>query len=161
MMSLAIFLKKCASLRRLVDHELETVAVGLGRHEIVALAQPAGLDEGADLLREHALQPVALDGLEQRVEVPLLGGADGLAVGPALDALDGEEAGAHAVHDVVERVGRVVGPVHDLALDALEVVERLAAHERPGDLRPAEDPVAHRGLRVVEKWLGGGVANSV
>ena len=34
--------------------------------------------------------------------------------------LDRKEARLHPVHDVVERIRRVVGPVHDLALDALE-----------------------------------------
>ena len=34
---------------------------------------------------------VAPDGVKQVVEVPLLGGADRLTVGPAFDALDGQE----------------------------------------------------------------------
>ena len=46
-----------------------------------------------------------------------------MASGPFGDAANGEIAGMDVVHEVVERVGGVVGPIHNLAFDALELVE--------------------------------------
>ena len=51
------------------------------------------MDERADLVGEGVLQPVTPDGIVERIKVPLLGGADRLTVGPAFDALDGQETG--------------------------------------------------------------------
>ncbi len=81
----------------------------------------------------------------------LFRGADGLVVGPVLDFFHGQEASLHPVHDVVERIGRVVRPVHDLALDALELVERLTLAQRARNGGTVEHEIAVNPLRVVKE----------
>ena len=60
------FLEKCRLALGLGrHHEFEAVAVGLGRHEMRALAQPTRLDKPADFHRENVFEPVAADRIEQ------------------------------------------------------------------------------------------------
>lgn len=50
----------------------------------------AGLNKSTDFARKGIFQFIPFDGLNQRIEMALLRGSDGLPIGPALDALDGE-----------------------------------------------------------------------
>ena len=134
-----------------VDDELEAVPVRQPRHEIVALADPAGRDEGADPRREDPLEPVRTDRVQELVHEPQARRVRDVARRPPLDPVNREEARLHAVDDVVERIRRVVGPVHDLALDALESVQLLARAKAPRDPRSAEHKIEDVPLGVVEE----------
>ena len=51
-----------------------------------------------------------------------------LGIAPPLQVLEPHQAGQHAVLEVVDGVRHVVGPVHDLRLEALAAVRRLAEY---------------------------------
>jgi hypothetical protein len=70
---------------------------------------------------------------------------------PGFDALDRQEARARAVDDVVQRIGRVVRPVHDLALDALEGVPGPRHVRQVRRVDALEGPAPLRLLLVVEE----------
>jgi hypothetical protein len=74
-----------------------------------------------------------------------------IGVRPGLDPVDRQEARLDPVGYVVDRVCGVVRPVHDLALDALEGVQRLSGPQAPGHPGPPEHKGAHPLLGVVKE----------
>ena len=74
---------------------------------------------------------------------------------PVLQAFPGDETGMDAVDDVVERIGGVVCPVHDLALHAAETVEGVTRGEFRRHRAPFENEVEIRLLVVVEEMTTG------
>ena len=57
-----------------------------------------------------------------------------LVGGPFAQAADADVAGVDAVDDVVQGIGGVIGPIHDLALDAFELVEGVGVWSSGGRL---------------------------
>src|SRR5690606_38627172 len=114
---------------------------------------PAGLNETADARTEYALESVGPDGMKQPVEMLLFLRPDCLFGGPFLHPLHGEKSRFHAVDDVVDRVSRVVRPIHDLAFDAFEQVEAFAAMQHLGYGGPAKNIIPAGLLRVIQKMV--------
>ncbi len=65
----------------------------------------------------------------------------------------GDETRLDTVEDVVQAVGTVVCPVHDLALDAFAGVEFGDGRKGWGVVGVAEDELAEANLIIIEKMV--------
>ena len=72
---------------------------------------------------------------------------------PALDRFQCQEIGIVAIRNVVQRIGRIVRPVHDLAFDRLAAIPIPARRQFRRKFLVAQRPVQKRLLRVVEKVM--------
>ncbi len=106
-----------------VNLQLEGMAIGLLAEGAAARGEGTGVNEMSDAGSEIRFVAVFADDGAQGFKMGFFGFAQILACGPFRDTANGEIAGMDAVHDIVERVGGVIGPIHDLAFDALELVE--------------------------------------
>ena len=103
--------------RVLVDDELVAVAVGEVAEEIGLRFEASRADVVADAFADEGIDAALADGADEVAKRCSFTGWLIATLGPGFDFFDVEESGADAVGEVVERVGRVVGPVHHLALD--------------------------------------------
>ncbi len=113
-------------------------------------------DELPDLAAEHALDALLANGAEEFLDVGALGVGEGrgLLTSPALYFLEVEETDMNAIDEVVQAVGGVVSPVHDLTFDRTKAV---ACFARPfaADLVPgiAKDKGEPGFLRVIDEMV--------
>ena len=131
------------------DDQFEAVAVRRRAHKIRPLAQPTRRDKCPDLRREHILQSVAAHGREQPVEPRLPLRIERLVRRPSLDALHRQKPSLHPVDDVIERVSRIVRPVHDLALHTFERIQFFSAVHLRWDRLGPKNKTPNRPLRII------------
>ncbi len=135
------------------DGEVKGVAVGAIAEEPAAWGERAAMHKAADACTEMGLVAIFADDLAELFDecgfvcVEILRGC------PFGDAADVDVAGVDAVDDIVERVGGVVCPVHDLTLDTFKSVERFGGIERCRDFKAAEYGAAPMGLLVVDEMI--------
>ena len=149
------FLVECRfALRARGDDEFKPVAVRLRRHKIRPLAQPTCRDESTDLLRKYVLQSITPNRYAQLVEPTLPLRINRLTRRPSLDALNRKKTRLHPVDDIVQRIRRIVRPIHNLALNTFERVELFSTMQCRRNLGVAKNKVTVPLLPVVEKVLG-------
>lgn len=124
-----------------VDDQLPLMAAGEGAEMIVGGSEAAGPDVLTDATAEPGFHPLITHGLEQELEVFRLDGVEGLVGGPGFEFLKGDEAGLNGISEVVDGIGGVVGPVHDLAFDAAEIIAGLPWGEMGGEGLVVEDKI--------------------
>ncbi len=143
------------------DGQVKGVAVSAVAEEAAAWREGAAVHEATDACAEVRLVAVFTDDLAELVDQRGLCGVEVLACGPFGNAADIDVAGVDAVDDVVQRVGGIIGPVHDLAFDTFEAVECFRSAERFWGLLAAKDAAAPMGLLVVDEVVLGIVGRAV
>ena len=103
--------------RVFVDDELVAVAVGEVAEEIGLRFEACRADVVADAFADEGVDAALANGADEVAKGSGFTDRVIAALGPCFDFFDVEKSGADAVGEIVERVGRVVGPVHHLALD--------------------------------------------
>ncbi len=76
----------------------------------------------ANVTVQPGLDTALADGFAKKSDVICLGGRLGAGFGPLFESRHGNKTRMDAVGDVIETVGGVVRPVHDLALNAFKAV---------------------------------------
>jgi len=107
------------------DGEVAGVTVGAVTEEAAAWREGAAVYEATDACAEVRLVAVFADDLAELVDQRGLCGVEVLGCGPFGNATNVDVARVNAVDDVVQRVGGIIGPVHDLAFNTFKRVERL------------------------------------
>jgi hypothetical protein len=133
------------------------VSVGAVAEKPAALRECAPMHEATDACAEVGLVAIFADDLAELFDERGFVGIEILGGCPFGDAADVDVAGMDAVDDVVERVGGVVGPVHDLALDAFKGVERFGVVQFLWDFVAAKNGAAPVFLLVVDEVVFGEV----
>ena len=120
-----------------------------------------GLDVFADALADEWIDAAAADGAYEIAEGGAVGIGDAVGVRPGFDFLNMEESGTDAVGEVVEGVGGIVCPVHDLALDGFEGVAGFSGGELGGEVDAVGCPIEVADLGVVDEVIFGWGAGCV
>jgi len=105
--------------------EVAGVTVGAVTEEAAAWCEGAAVHKAPDACAKVRFVAVFADDLAELVDQRDLCGVEGLACGPFGNGTDVDIASVNAVDDVVERVGGIISPVHDLTFDAFKGVECL------------------------------------
>jgi hypothetical protein len=138
-----IFLCRSArGAQRGIDFEFELMALRALAEEIRVWHELGGADAFADEAVEAAFDaftPWSCTGRPRR----RCGQRRGSVFRPAFEIGHVDEASADAVGEVVERVGGVVRPVHDLAFDALEAVALVPGVSSMGKAWPPRAKSSH------------------
>lgn len=127
------------------------MSLGPVTEKALAAQQRTSVDEAADPAPEVGFIAVFADDLAEFVDLLGLLLAELLSFGPVIEAPDGDVARVNPINDVVQRIGGIVRPVHDLALDALKGVEGLRALQLGRGLRVAEYGLPPPGLIVIDE----------
>ncbi len=107
------------------DGQVKGMAVSAVAEEAAAWREGAAVHEATDACAEVRLVAVFTDDLAELVDPCGLCGVEVLACGPFGNATNVDVARVNAVDDVVQRVGGIIGPVHNLAFNTFKRVERL------------------------------------
>ena len=132
------------------DVEAPLVALGLVAEEVGGGLEGGAADESANVAVQAGFDAVSVDGFGELGDVGVFGLGEVAFGGPGFEFGGGDEAGVDAVGEVVEGVGGVIGPVHDLAFDGAEGVAVVAGGEFDGEGFAAEGEVEDGFLVVVE-----------
>ena len=141
-----------------VDPEVEGMALGLLPQQTVAWQEAATTHKGPDALAEVGFVTVFTDDRAELVDQLGLCVVKWLVGGPFAQATDADVAGVYAVDDVMQGIGGVIGPIHNLALDAFELVEGCWCLEAGRQAGLVEDNCAEIDLVVVNEVVRGVLA---
>lgn len=138
----------------LVDHQFEAVSIGEFPDRRLMGCDAAGLDELSDPDSRPGFVATGADFIDQIVKGLKLESAEVfLLIGPFAEAVWRDEAGLDPVHDVVQGIGGIVGPVHYLAFDAFPGIDLRGRVGR--QVKAIEDESAFIGLFVIKKMVVG------
>src|ERR1700722_7651626 len=106
-----------------IDEQTEAISIGGRRGRSRTFDQGTGTNKRTDFCAETGFRFPLTNDREDGFGVASLISLKVLNFRPTLDSFKSEETGVHAVHQIVETIGGVVGPIHDLAFQASVVVE--------------------------------------
>src|ERR1700724_1779829 len=105
-----------------IDKQAEAIPVRGRRDWSGSLDQRTTSNERTDLFAEAGFYLPLANHREYRFRVPRQIALQVLVFRPTFHPFESKETGVYAVDQIIEAIGRVIGPVHDLALQTPEMI---------------------------------------